>query len=77
MQGNCVPALFTIAGRLGALQPEGSPYPNRFRIRQPSDAGFDLKAHLDRGNAERWEDLEHSLRYEKDLDGEMVGERCV
>ncbi|CUS12326.1 unnamed protein product [Tuber aestivum] len=41
------------------------PYADRFRIRQPGDAGFALGAHIDGGSVERWEDPEYSRCYEK------------
>jgi len=44
---------------------ESLPYADRFRIRQPGDAGFALGAHIDGGSVERWEDLQYSLCYEK------------
>ncbi|KAG0126342.1 hypothetical protein HOY82DRAFT_615318 [Tuber indicum] len=41
------------------------PYADRFRIRQPGDAGFALGAHIDGGSVERWEDPEYCRCYEK------------
>ncbi|RPA93302.1 DUF1479-domain-containing protein [Choiromyces venosus 120613-1] len=46
------------------------PYADRFRIRQPGDAGFALGAHIDGGSVERWEDGEYSRCYQKIWTGE-------
>lgn len=44
-------------------------YANRLRIRNPGDAKFALRPHMDGGSVERWEDKDYSAVYKKILEG--------